>query len=46
MMLQNIFLAPYKKGVAYKMLSVNTDSYKCVLLVGKLNRGYFRKKSL
>ena len=25
---------------------LNTDGYKCTLLVGQLDRGYFRKKGL
>ena len=46
MMLQNILLVPYIKGLTYEMLSVNTDGYKCTLLVGQLDIGYFRKKDL
>ena len=46
MVWQNILLVPYRKGLTYEMLLVNTDGYKCTLLVGQLNRGYFRKKGL
>ena len=46
MMLKNILLVPYKMGLTYKMLSVNTVGYKCTLLVGQLDRGYFGKKGL
>ena len=46
MIWQNILLVPYKNGLTYEMLSVNIDSYKCTLLVGQLDKGYFRKKGL
>ena len=46
MVLQNIILVPYKKGLTYEILSVNTDSYMCTPLVSQLDRGYFRKKGL